>query len=379
MPVRIGLVAGEASGDILGAGLIAALREKLPGAEFSGMGGPRMQALGFTSLYPLDRLSVMGLVEPLRRLPELLRIRAHLRRYFLEHKFDLVVGIDSPDFNLGLERWLRQRGVTTAHYVSPSVWAWRQGRIKTIVQAVDHMLTLFPFEEQFYRDHNVPVTFVGHPLADEFALEPDVTGARRQLGFTEAEPLVALLPGSRGGEVGQLAEPFLAAAEWLRQRRPDIRFVIPAANAERWEQLQAMAAAYPALPLTLLPSGQSQLAMTAADVVLMASGTTTLEAMLLKKPMVVAYRMSPLSYRILSSLVKAPFIALPNLLAQRALVPELVQDQVTPEALGTLVLERLQNPRLQEQLVSEFTGIHRQLRRDASRQAAAALLPLIQG
>lgn len=377
MALRIGLVAGEASGDLLGAGLIDALRERYPDAEFAGIGGPHMLERGFHSLYPMDRLSVMGLVEPLKRLPELLRMRAGLRRHFLHQGFDLVVGIDSPDFNLGLERWLKRRGITTAHYVSPSVWAWRQGRIRTVAAAVDLMLTLFPFEERFYREHGVAVACVGHPLADRFPLQPDQAAARQTLGLASDRPVVALMPGSRGGELAQLAEPFLQAARWLHQRQNDVRFLLPAANAERYTQLSELLAAFPELPLTLLEPGRSQLAMTAADAVLMASGTTTLEAMLLKRPMVVAYRMAPWSYRILSRMVKTPFIALPNLLAQRPLVPELLQDAVQPETMGALLLERLRDPRLQAELVDCFTDIHRDLARDASRRATAALATLL--
>lgn len=378
MTLRIGLVAGEASGDLLGASLITALRQYWPEAEFAGIGGPHMLALGFDSLYPMDRLAVMGLAEPLRRLPELLRMRAGLRRYFLQQRFDLVVGIDSPDFNLGLERWLRRRGVLTAHYVSPSVWAWRQGRIRTIAQAVDLMLVLFPFEEQFYRDHGVAVCCVGHPLADQLPLTPDIAAARTALSLPQDSRVVALMPGSRSGEVAQLAEPFLRTAAWLLARHPGLTFLLPAANREREQQLAALLKKHPGLPVVLLPPGQSQQAMAAADAVLMASGTTTLEAMLLKKPMVVAYRMAPWSYRILAPLIKAPHIALPNLLAQRALVPEFIQDAVKPEVLGEPLLKQLLDPQLQAGLVKDFIAIHQELRRDASRQAAEALSTLLQ-
>lgn len=376
--LRIGVIAGEASGDMLGAGLIHALRERYPEARFAGVGGPRMLACGFETLYPMDRLSVMGLVEPLKRLPELLRLRRRLCRYFLREKFDLVVSIDSPDFNLGLQRWLRRRGVRTAHYVSPSVWAWRRGRIRGIARAVDRMLVLFPFEEQIYKDHGVPVTCVGHPLADAFALEPDVAAARAALGLVAGEPVVALLPGSRSGEVAQLGSVFLEAAQWLKEHEPGVRFVLPAASEERLVQLRTMLAEYSLDGVTLLPPGHSQQAMTAADAVLMASGTTTLEAMLLKKPMVVAYRMGPWSYRILSRLVKAPYIALPNLLAGRELVPELLQDAVQPQRLGELVLEQLRDRVLRRSLHEAFTELHLELRRGASERAAAALCPLLE-
>ncbi len=379
MAPRIGLVAGESSGDLLGAALIPALRQRWPNAHFAGIGGTHMQAEGFRSLYPLERLSVMGLVEPLQRLPELLAIRRGLYRHFTRQGFDLVMGIDAPDFNLGLERRLRRAGLRTAHYVSPSVWAWRQGRVRSIRRAVDLMLTLFPFEEGFYRSHGVPVCCVGHPLADALPLQPDPdrASARRQLGLPVDAPVVALLPGSRGGEVGQMARPFLATAQWLLRRRPGLHFVLPAATPERRRQVEAALAHCDSLPLTLL-DGQSRLAMAAADVVLMASGTTTLEAMLLKKPMVVAYRMAPWSWRLLSPLVKVPWVALPNLLARRELVPERLQDAVTPEVLGPLLLAWLDNPERQAALVESFTGMHEELRRGASRRAAEALETLLE-
>jgi lipid-A-disaccharide synthase len=374
--LRIGIVAGEASGDILGAGLIKALRG-LAGRplEFTGIGGPRLLAEGFHRRFELDRLAVMGLVEPLKRLPELLSMRAQLRRHFLAWRADLVIGIDSPDFNLGLELWLRQRGIRTAHYVSPSVWAWRQGRIHHIKRAVDLMLALFPFEERFYREHGVPVACVGHPLADQLPLQTDTAAARAQLGIAPDQRVIALLPGSRGGEVGQLGAAFFDTAAWLLERRPDLQFLVPAANPARRRQLEALLATR-TLPLRLL-DGQSQLAMAAADAVLMASGTTTLEALLLKKPMVVAYRMGRWSYALLSRLVKAPFISLPNLLAQRQLVPECLQQDVQPAVLGPLLLEQLDDSTRRAQLEQEFLAIHQTLRRDASARAAAAQLELL--
>lgn len=375
-PLRVGIVAGEASGDILGSGLMRALRERAGRPlEFSGVGGPRMLAEGFDGLFELDRLAVMGLVEPLKRLPELLAMRARLRRHFLEWRADLVVGIDSPDFNLGLEGWLRERGIRTAHYVSPSVWAWRQGRIHKIKRAVDLMLTLFPFEECFYQEHGVPVACIGHPLADQLPLETDTAAARTQLDLPQDCPVVALLPGSREGEVRQLGESFLDTAAWLLERRPQLQFLVPAASPARRRQLEGLLAGRD-LPLRLL-DGQSQLAMAAADVVLMASGTTTLEALLLKKPMVVAYRMGHWSYALLSRLVKAPYIALPNLLAQRALVPECLQDDVRPAVMGPLLLEQLDDTARRAELEREFLAIHQTLRRDASVRAAMALLALI--
>jgi lipid-A-disaccharide synthase len=377
-PLRIGIVAGEISGDLLGADLIKSLRKSSARPlEFCGIGGAHMRAENFHSLFDIERLAVMGFVEPLKRLPELFAMRNKLREHFLQWHADIVIGIDAPDFNLGLELRLRERGIKTAHYVSPSVWAWRQGRIHTIKRAVDLMLTLFPFEEQFYRDHAVPVECVGHPLADQLPLQPDVAAARAQLLIDPAKTVVALLPGSRGGEIAQVGAAFLDTAAWLLQRRPDLHFVVPAANPARRAQIEALLANRSEhLPLQILDS-QSQLAMTAADVVLMTSGTTTLEALLLKKPMVVAYRMGAWSFALVKRLVKIKYMSLPNLLANRELVPERLQHDVRADVLGPLVLERLDNKTMRMQLERDFLQIHESLRRDASARAATALLRLL--
>jgi lipid-A-disaccharide synthase len=374
--LRIGIVAGEASGDILGAGLIAALQKRFDTVEIEGIAGPRMQALGAHSLFPMERLSVMGLMEPLKRLPELLKIRRMLREHFITDPPDLFVGIDSPDFNLSLEESLKSAGISTVHYVSPSVWAWRRGRIKKIARAVDHMLTLLPFEASFYREHQLPVTFVGHPLADEIPLQVDTQAAREALGFMHDEQIIALLPGSRGGEVRLLGPLFLQTARWCFQRRPQLKFVLPAANAQRLSELRAQLADYAELPITLL-DGNSQRALAAADAVLIASGTATLETMLFKKPMVVAYKMGALSYAIFSRMLHTPWVSLPNLLAQRDLVPEILQDAATPEALGAALLEYFDDPVSGDQLVREFDDLHQQLRRNASERAADAVCKLL--
>ncbi|WP_073274535.1 lipid-A-disaccharide synthase [Microbulbifer donghaiensis] len=376
-PLRIGVVAGEASGDILGAGLIAALQKRFPQLQVEGIAGPRMLALGAHSLFPMERLSVMGLVEPLKRLPELLKIRRTLRQHFIDNPPDLFIGIDSPDFNLSLEKSLKVAGIATMHYVSPSVWAWRRGRIKKIAGAVDHMLTLLPFEASFYREHNVPVTFVGHPLADEIPLQVDMTEARRELGFAQDDRVVALLPGSRGGEVRLLGPLFLQAARWCHQRRPELKFVLPAANELRLAELQDQLESFADVPVTLL-EGNSHLALSAADNVLIASGTATLETMLLKKPMVVAYKMARLSYAIFSRMLHTPWVSLPNLLAQRELVPEILQDDATPENLGAALLQYFDDPLLSDRLQREFDAMHQQLRRNASERAADAVCKLIE-
>lgn len=369
--LRIALVAGEASGDILGAGLMRALKARHPAVEFIGVGGPLMQAEGLTSYFPMERLSVMGLVEVLGRLRELLARRKKLVADLIAAKPDVFIGIDAPDFNLNIELKLRQAGIKTVHYVSPSVWAWRQKRVLKIREGCDLMLTLFPFEAKFYEEKGVPVRFVGHTLADAIPLEADRAAARAELGLPEG-PLVALMPGSRGGEVGRLGALFLDTAQRLRSLRPGVRFVVPCANPQRRAQLEELLAGRD-LPLTLL-DGKSHLALAAFNAVLIASGTATLEALLYKRPMVVAYRLAPLTFWILKRMVKSPYVSLPNLLAQRLLVPELLQDDATVEALAQTLSPLIEGG---EEQTRGFDEIHRTLRLDASNQAADAVLNLI--
>jgi lipid-A-disaccharide synthase len=370
--LRVALVAGEASGDILGAGLMQALKTRHPQIEFIGVGGPLMQAEGLSAYFPMERLAVMGLVEVLGRLPELLMRRRRLIKTLIAAKPDVFIGIDAPDFNLGLELKLRRAGIKTVHYVSPSVWAWRQKRVLKIRDACDLMLCLFPFEAQFYDGHQVPVRFVGHPLADAIPQQADRAAAREALDLPQDSAVVALLPGSRGGEVARLGALFLDAAVRLRTLRPGIRFVLPCASPERRVQLEQMLVGRD-LPLTLL-DGRSHDALAACDAVLIASGTATLEALLYKRPMVVAYKVAPLTYRILKRLVSSAYISLPNLLAERLLVPELIQDAATPEALAQALAPLLNDGEVQTE---GFDVIHRALRRDASAQAAGAVLKLI--
>ncbi|MBD8705724.1 lipid-A-disaccharide synthase [Pseudomonas sp. CFBP 13711] len=369
--LRIALVAGEASGDILGSGLMRAIKARHPDAEFIGVGGPLMEAQGMTSYFPMERLSVMGLVEVLGRLKELLARRKLLIQALIDEKPDVFIGIDAPDFTLNIELKLRQAGIKTVHYVSPSVWAWRQKRVLKIREGCDLMLTLLPFEARFYEEKGVPVRFVGHPLADTIPLQADQLAARAELGLGEG-PVVALMPGSRGGEVGRLGALFFDAAERLLAERPDIRFVLPCASPQRREQIEQLLQGRD-LPLTLL-DGRSHVALAACNAVLIASGTATLEALLYKRPMVVAYRLAPLTYWILKRMVKSPYVSLPNLLAQRLLVPELLQDAATAEALAQTLLPLLENGDAQ---TAGFDAIHRTLRRDASNQAAEAVLNLI--
>jgi len=374
-PYRIAIVAGESSGDQLGAGLIRALKIYYPNAVFEGIGGSKMIQEGFVSLFPMDRLSVMGFIEPLKRLPSLLRIRGALFRHFLDNKFDLMVGIDSPDFNLGLEEKLRNKGIKTAHYVSPSVWAWRESRVKKVFRAVDLMLTLLPFEKAFYQQHNVPVVCVGHPLAEELPVKAGANKARQELGLTDG-PVLTIMPGSRASEVKKLANLFLDVAERCKANIPEIQIIIPAATPERKYQLDQIVKKYPSLEVTLL-DGRSLLAMAAADVVLLSSGTATLEAMLLKKPMVVSYRLGRLTYALVSRMLKVKYVALPNLLADELLVPEFLEGNTTLENISIEVMKFFNHPYLVNDLQKRFEEIHKTLRCGGSEMAAKALSDLI--
>lgn len=377
---RVYLVAGELSGDILGAGLMRELRARFPDVEFRGMGGPRMEAQGLKSRFPLETLSVMGLVEVLKHLPELIRVRRTLREDALAWQPDIMIGIDAPDFNTGLEKQLRKAGVTTAHYVSPSVWAWRQGRVKNIAKAVDGMLTLLPFEADFYRQHRVPVAFVGHPLADELPLVNDRQAAREALGLKLDGPVLALLPGSRGNEIRFMGATFLAAVTLLCQRHPGLQVVIPAATAQRHRELAELLSGYPALhPSVTLLDGQAREAMVASDAVLLTSGTAALEAMLCHRAMVVAYKMAPATHWLAQRLVKTAWISLPNLIAQESVVPELIQHAASPEAIALQVGELLEDASTRQALEERFAAMHAALQRNASQRAAQAVAALAAG
>ncbi len=368
------MVAGEASGDILGAAVLNALTARGISFEALGVGGPRMQDAGFNTLHDMERLSVMGLIDPLLRLAELLSIRRSLRSSLPAANIDVFLGIDAPDFNLGLEIGLRSAGIPVAHLVSPSVWAWRRGRIRKIARAVDRMLTLFPFEEDVYRDEQIPVTCVGHPLADQIPMSVDRWEAREQLGIAPEATVIGLLPGSRTSEIKSMGGIFLRTMMEIQRTRSDVQFVLPAADATRRAQLEEL------LPedthSLLITDGESQRVMAASDGLLMASGTATLEAMLLKRPMVVAYRMGALSYAIISRLLHTPHIALPNLLAGTRLVPEYVQADATPEKLASAVLSQLENEAERQRVVDRFTELHSDLRRNAGDAAATAVVKL---
>jgi lipid-A-disaccharide synthase len=375
-PLRIALVAGEASGDQLGAALIAALRARVPALSCFGVAGPKMIAAGCDAWASSEQLGVMGLAEVLRHLPRLLRLRAQLTRRFLAARPDVFIGIDSPEFNLSVARRLKAHGIRTVQYVSPQVWAWRPGRVRGIGAACDLVLCLLPFETDFYASHGVNAVFVGHPLADQIPLHPDREGARRALGLTGAAGVIALLPGSRIGEVARLAAPFAAAAAHLSSRRPGWRFIAPMASRAVREVFERQVAQVPDVPGIQLIDGEAQRALAACDAALVASGTATLETLLSGRPMVAAYRFNPVTALLLRTmgLVKVRYFSQPNLLAGRALVPEFLQEQVTGTALATALLEELENPDHVRELLDEFAAVHRTLRCGGAGRAAAAIL-----
>lgn len=378
-PLRVGIVAGESSGDQLGAALIAALRERVPDLQCFGVAGPKMIAAGCEAWAGAEELAVMGLTEVLAHLPRLLRLRASLAKRFLSSRPDVFVGIDAPEFNLGLAQRLHARGLRTVQYVSPQVWAWRQGRVRNIGRACDLVLCLLPFETAFYSSHGVRAAFVGHPLADQIPLQVDREGARAALGLNTAATVVALLPGSRVGEVERLGKDFLQAAAWLAERRPDIEFVAPMATARAREAFESKQTEVPAAPKVLLIEGRAQQALAACDAAIVASGTATLETLLSRRPMVVAYRLGALTAFLLRrlQLVKVPYFSQPNLLVGRPLVPELFQEQVSGAALGQALLGRLSDPAYLRQLDEEFRKVHQTLRGGAAARAADAILALL--
>jgi lipid-A-disaccharide synthase len=373
----VALVAGEASGDNLGAGLVRELGLRSPAARCYGVAGPRMAEAGCEAWYASDELAVMGLAEILQHLPRLLRLRRQLLERLGQRRPDVFVGIDAPEFNLRVARQLKARGVPTVQYVSPQVWAWRQGRVRTIGQAVDLVLCVLPFESHFYAEHSVRAVFVGHPLADRVPLDTPTGPARTALGLDPQRAVVAVLPGSRRGEVARLGGPFAATVAWLARQRPRLQFVAPMANAgARAAFERSLAEQAPGVAVHVV-DGRSQEALAAADAVLVASGTATLEAALYKRPMVVAYRVAPLTSWLLRDLrlVKSEFFAQPNLLAGRRVVPEYFQEEVCPEVLGPAVLGQLERDDRAD-LIATFAGIHAALRRDASARAADAVLEL---
>lgn len=372
----IAIVVGEHSGDTLGEGLIIALKQHYPNAKFIGIGGPKMTALGFDSLFSMEELSVMGIVEVLGRIKRLLYVRKYLTEYFSDHKPDVFVGIDAPDFNINLEAKLKKKGITTVHYVSPSVWAWREKRVFKIAEATNLVLSLLPFEKAFYDKHQVPCQFVGHTLADNIPLISDKREAREALGLNDTNKILALMPGSRGGELSRLVQPFLETARILLAQDPNLVFVVPMITeyrAEQFSQLHQQIA--PEVPVKIFIN-KTQQVMAASDCLLTASGTVTLEAALIKRPMVITYKFNWLTYQVGKLMVKLKHFSLPNLMANRALVPELLQDEVTAENIVPLIKERLYKD--QSELDKAFTDIHLQLKQDANSQAALAIKSLIE-
>jgi len=379
--LRIALCAGEASGDLLGAGLVAELAARFPEARFAGVGGVAMRAAGVDTWHDASELAVMGLSEVLRHLPRLLRLRRALRRRLLAWRPDVFIGIDAPDFNLGLERSLKRHGLRTVHYVSPSVWAWRQGRAAKIGRSADLVLCLFPMEPPIYARHGVDARFVGHPMADAMPLNPDRRRARAGLGLEEDGPVLAVLPGSRLGEIERLGAIFLDAAGRVASQVPGLRVLVPAATPSCGEAIRALLEAAP-LPQgsVRLFEGRAREAITAADVVLLASGTATLETMLAKRPMVVGYRIAPSTHRIVRALglLKVDRYALPNVLAGRTIAPELMQDDCTPDRLAAAVLRWFSDPAAVTALEPVYRDLHLALRRDASASAAEAVAQLLE-
>ena len=386
--MKIGIVAGEASGDLLGSHLIAALKKRNPDIEFIGIAGPKMIGEGASSLYAMERLSIRGYVEVLKHLPSLLSMRKALFKQLLSHKIDLFIGIDAPDFNFWLEKKLKNKGITTIHYVSPSIWAWRKGRINAIKKSVSHILALFPFEPILYQNAGIPVTYVGHPLADILPLEPNVTEARDQLKLKSNQIVIAMLPGSRQGEVSQHADLFIKTAHlihltFLADAGRDVIFLVPLITKETREIfdkalhrfLSSLDETTMSPPITVM-FGHAHDAMEASDLVIVASGTATLEAALLKKPMIITYKMSNLSWHILKRMRLQAYVGLPNILAERFVVPELLQNDATPEKISQTAITLLKDKNQLADIKLEFTRIHEDLRQNTAEKAAQLILSL---
>jgi lipid-A-disaccharide synthase len=370
--MRLALVAGEASGDLLAGLLLGGLRARWPELKTAGIGGPRMAEQGFTAWWPHDKLAVRGYVEVLRHYRGIKRIRDALAQRLLQDKPDAFIGVDAPDFNLGLEATLRAAGIKAIHFVCPSIWAWRAGRVEKIARSVDHVLCLFPFEPALLARHGIAATYVGHPLADAIPLEPPHAAARTALGFNDGASVIALLPGSRRSEIEAIAPTFVATAQRLLRERPALRFVLPVVPGLR-ALIEPMIAG---TPITLL-DGRSHETLAACDVTLIASGTATLEAALFKRPMVIAYKMHPLSWQMMKRMQLQPWVGLPNILCEDFVVPERIQEQATPERLAADVLAWLDDPARAAAIAVRFAELHQQLRRDTARTAADAIAKVL--
>lgn len=381
MKIKVGIVAGEASGDLLGSQLIAALKSKHPDIELIGIVGPKMMELGATSLYPMERLSIRGYIEVIKHLRGLIKLRKQLFETLLKEKIDIFVGIDAPDFNFWLEKKLKAKGVKTVHYVSPSIWAWRKERIHKIKKCVDHMLALFPFEPQYYDEVGIPVTFVGHPLAEMIPLEPNTLAARKTLKIEGDSLVIAMLPGSRLSEVEQHAQLFIDTAKMIHASHPNTHFLVPLITRKTRSIFEkAVQEVNASIKVNMIPIqllfGHSHDAMEAADVVVVASGTATLEAALLKKPMVITYRMPWLSWQMLKRKRLQPYVGLPNILAGRFVVPELLQSDATPEKIATAVLKMADDEMYADTIKQAFLTMHHSLKNNAAEKAADVILSL---
>jgi lipid-A-disaccharide synthase len=378
--LKIGIVAGEASGDILAAGLIKQLKKRYPNATFEGIAGPKMQSQGCQSLFDMEELSVMGLVEVTSRIRRLLLVRKSMLHHFLANPPDVFIGVDAPDFNLGLELKLKKQGIKTVQYVSPTVWAWREKRIFKIAKATNLVLSIFPFEKQVYDKHHIPCEFVGHTMADDIAIKPDKQKARHALQLREDEIVLALLPGSRKREVDTLLDVFIQSCLLLKSNVKELKVLIPVVNRQRKDQVNDYIQTHkPDLSIQVV-IGHAREVMIASDAVLLASGTATLEAMLCKKNMVTAYKLSGLTYQMMRWLYKAKYFALPNVLADEKLIPELLQDDVTAETISKLLLPMLtaQSGDEQQALIAKFEILHESLKKDADVQSATAVANLIE-
>jgi lipid-A-disaccharide synthase len=378
--LRVGMVAGEASGDLLGAHLIAALKGRRPAMEFAGIGGPRMAQEGFESRFPMEKLSVRGYAELFGHYREIMSIRRRLARQLLEARPGLFIGVDSSGFNLGLERRMKDAGIPAIHYVSPSIWAWRGWRVREIARSVNHMLVMFPFEEPLYRKAGVPVTYVGHPLADVIPQQPKKDDARAQLRLPSGKLIVAMLPGSRRSELHYMADAFVLAAHRFRQEVHDVHFVVPTVTRQTRDMFERALHENQRtdLPLTLM-FGHSHEALAAADIALVASGTATLEAALFKTPMVITYRQSPITWALMRSLLYLPYVGLPNILAGERLVPELLQDRATPAALCAALIDLMRDAAAKRRQVERFHEFHHLLRQNTALRAADAVLGVLAG
>ncbi|MCS5708369.1 lipid-A-disaccharide synthase [Candidatus Berkiella cookevillensis] len=373
----IGIVAGEASGDILGQSIMHSLKMRCPSVRFVGVGGPHMQKEGMESIGQIETLSVMGLIEPLKKLPQILRLKKNIISHFKKDPPACFIGIDAPDFNLRLEKILKNKKIKTMHLVSPTIWAWRANRIHDIKKAVDLMLLIFPFEKEIYDRHRVPACYIGHPIADSIEMTSDKFKARAALKLDPDAQWLALMPGSRDAELRYLANDFFLTAKWLKQKVPNLKFIVPCVNEARFNQVKEILQSFPDLQDVHLVLEQSITAMQASDAILLASGTAALQAALIKRPCVVAYRMSGFTYQIAKRLVKAKYMALPNIIADKILMPEFLQDAVQPEAMGKVLLEYIKDPSACEELLTEFQRIHKTLKCDAGDKAAEAILKFI--